>query len=283
MEEALINSTSLRCVLLSTTLLSIMNSLPPAPITSLTPELVERLRGQALDVLLYLVKTNSATTYFKESNVLPQFRAALNLTDGGNQIDALDYPVEELFEIYHNNVGLSVYEDYLPVISRFFEPTCNKSSVDNLMAPGLPIFIAHSSGTSGGAAKYFPKYRHPDHMSRAMAESVRLANPQSKNGTGKNCIMFSLAYRQVVTPLDEDGDVIKHIPVCLLTSGLGRIENNMPVERDAFAATLKIPNYSSPIAVSFISNYKSFLFMHALFALVEPKLETIDDIYYSGL
>ncbi|KAI5998364.1 hypothetical protein F5J12DRAFT_849937 [Pisolithus orientalis] len=71
-----------------------MNSLPPAPITSLTPELVERLRGQALDVLSYLVKTNSATTYFKESNVLPQFRAALNLTDGGNQIDAQDYPVE---------------------------------------------------------------------------------------------------------------------------------------------------------------------------------------------
>ncbi|KAI5998366.1 GH3 auxin-responsive promoter-domain-containing protein [Pisolithus orientalis] len=185
---------------------------------------------------------------------------------------------EELFEIYHNNVGLSVYEDYPPVISRFFEPTCNKSSVENLMAPGLPVFIAHSSGTSGGAAKYLPKYRHPDHMSRAMTETVRLANPQSKNGTGKNCIIFSLAYRQVVTPLDEDGDMAKHIPVFLLTSGLGRIENNMPVERDDFAATLKIPNYSSPIAVSFISNYKSFLFMHALFALVEPKLETINSM-----
>ncbi|KAI6141108.1 GH3 auxin-responsive promoter [Pisolithus tinctorius] len=256
-----------------------MNSLPPTPITSLTPELVERLRGQALDVLSYLVKTNSATTYFKESNVLPRFRAVLNLTDGGSQIDAPDYSAEELFEIYHNNVGLSVYEDYLPVISRFFEPTCNKSSVENLMAPGLPVFIAHSSGTSGGAAKYFPKYRHPDHMSRAMAETVRLANPQSKNGTGKNCIMFSLAYRQVVTPLNEDGEIAKHIPVCLLTSGLGRIENNMPVERDAFAATLKIPNYSSPIAVSFITNYKSFLFMHALFALVEPKLETINSVF----
>ncbi|KAI5985505.1 GH3 auxin-responsive promoter [Pisolithus albus] len=254
-----------------------MDNLPPAPITSLTPELVQRLREQALDVLSYLVKTNSTTTYFKESDVLPQFRAALRLSDG-DQLDALDYSASELFEIYHNNVGLSVYEDYLPVISRFFEQPCNKSSVENLMAPGLPLFIAHSSGTSGGAAKYFPKYRHPEHMSRAMAETARLANPQSNNA-GKNCITFSLAYRQVVTPLDEDGDIAKHIPVCLLTSGLGRIENRLPVEKDALSATLKVPNYSSPIAVSFISNYKSFLFMHALFALLEPKLETINTVF----
>ncbi|KAI6106200.1 GH3 auxin-responsive promoter [Pisolithus croceorrhizus] len=253
-----------------------MDNLPPAPITSLTPELVQRLREQALDVLSYLVKTNSTTTYFKESGVLPQFRAALRFSDG-NQLD-LDYSGKELFEIYHDNVGLSVYEDYLPVISRFFEQPCHESSVENLMAPGLPVFIAHSSGTSGGAAKYFPKYRHPEHMSRAMAETVRLANPQSNNA-GKNCITFSLAYRQVITPLDEDGDIVKHIPVCLLTSGLGRIENSMPVEEDAISATVKISNYSSPIAVSFISNYKSFLFMHALFALVEPKLETINTVF----
>ncbi|KAI6096841.1 GH3 auxin-responsive promoter [Pisolithus sp. B1] len=253
-----------------------MDSLPPAPITSLTPELVQRLREQALDVLSYLVKTNSTTTYFKESGVLPRFRAALPFSDG-SQLD-LDYSAKELFEIYHDNVGLSVYEDYLPVISRFFEQPCNKSSVENLMAPGLPVFIAHSSGTSGGAAKYFPKYRHPENMSRAMTETARLANPQSNNA-GKNCITFSLAYRQIVTPLDEDGDIVKHIPVCLLTSGLGRIENNMPVEEDAFSATLKISNYSSPIAVSFISNYKWFLFMHALFALVEPKLETINTVF----
>ncbi|KAI6042179.1 GH3 auxin-responsive promoter [Pisolithus marmoratus] len=254
-----------------------MDNLPPAPITSLTPELEERLRQQALDVLLYLVKTNSVTTYFKESSILPQFRAVLGLSHS-NQLGALGHSANELFEIFDSNVGLSVYEDYLPVISRFFEQPCNKASVENLMAPGLPVFIAHSSGTSGGKTKYFPKYRHPDHMSRAMAETARLANPQSRNA-GKNCITFSLAYRQIVTPLNEDGDVAKRIPVCLLTSGLGRIENDMPVERDAFAATLKIPNYSSPIAVSFISNYKSFLFMHALFALVEPKLETINTVF----
>ncbi|KAI6011140.1 GH3 auxin-responsive promoter [Pisolithus marmoratus] len=255
-----------------------MDTLPPVPITSLTPELAERLREQTLAVLSYLVKTNSATTYFKESVVLPQFRAALHFTDDHSQVDTLIYSAQELFEIYHNNVELSVYEDYLPIITRFFEDPCNKSSVENLMAPGLPVFIAHSSGTSGGAAKHFPKYRHPEHMSKAMTETVRVAIPQSKNA-GKNCIMFSLAYRQVVTPLDEDGDITKYIPVCLLTSGLGRVEYNMPVEKDDVSATMKIPTCSSPTAVSFISNYKSFLFMHALFALVEPKLEIINTVF----
>ncbi|KAI6141045.1 GH3 auxin-responsive promoter [Pisolithus tinctorius] len=253
-----------------------MESAPLEPFTSLTPELTERLREQTLNVLSYLVKTNSATTYFKESAVLPQFRAALHLTDG--QIDSLDFSAAELFEIYRNNVGLSIYEDYFPVISRLFERPCNKASVENLMAPGLPVFIAHSSGTSGGAAKYFPKYRHPEHMSRAMAETARLANPQSNNA-GKNCSLVSLTYRQVVTPLDGDGDIAKHIPVCLVSSGCYRIENNMPVENDAFSVTLKIPRYSSPIAVSLISNYKSVLFMHALFALAEPKLETISTMF----
>ncbi|KAI6140836.1 hypothetical protein BKA82DRAFT_4448546 [Pisolithus tinctorius] len=160
------------------------------------------------DVLLYLVKTNSATTYFKESAVLPQFWAALPLADG-NQIDNLDFSTTELFKVYHNNVGQSIYEDYLPVISHFFEHPCNRIAVENLMTPDLPSLLPT-----------------PRHMSKAMAERVRLANRQGKNGAGKNCIIFSLACRQVIA-LDEDGNIAKDIPVCLLTSGLGRIENNM--------------------------------------------------------
>ncbi|KIN95149.1 hypothetical protein M404DRAFT_34404 [Pisolithus tinctorius Marx 270] len=213
-----------------------MESTPLEPFTSLTPELTERLREQTLNVLSYLVKTNSATTYFKESAILPQFRAALHLTDG--QIEPLDFSATELFEIYRNNVGLSIYEDYFPVISRLFERQCNMSSVENLMAPGLP-----------------------------------------SNNAGKNCSLVSLTYRQVVTPLDGDGDIAKHIPVCLVSSGCYRIENSMPVENDAFSVTLKIPRYSSPIAISLIPNYKSGLFMHALFALAEPKLETISIMF----
>ncbi|KAI6151501.1 GH3 auxin-responsive promoter-domain-containing protein, partial [Pisolithus tinctorius] len=185
---------------------------------------------RALDVLSYLVKTNSATTYFKESDVLSRFRLA----------------AKELFEVYHNNVALSVYEDYLPFISRFFEQPCKKSSVENLMAPGLPCFIAHSSGTSGGATKHFPKYRHPDHMSMSTSEAMKMSNPTSKSGA--RTASYSC---------------------CLMTSGVIRVSNNMVCCTEQ--TFLAFPNCSSPLA--------SFLFMHALFALVEPKLETINTLF----
>lgn len=107
---------------------------------------------------------------------------------------------------------------------------------------------------------------------------MRMSNPTSKSG-GKNCVMYSLGYRQIVAPLNEDGDIDRQIPVCLMTSGVIRVSNNMVVERDAVYSALKVPNCSSPLAVSFIPSYKSFLFMHALFALVEPKLETINTLF----
>ncbi|KIK16197.1 hypothetical protein PISMIDRAFT_686591 [Pisolithus microcarpus 441] len=247
-----------------------MDSLPPAPITSLTPELAEQLRACALDVLSYLVKTNFATTYFRESDALARFRSALRPGDGGvdrllqqRDVDDVTCSVQEVFEVYHCNVGLSIYEDYLPFISQ----------------PHGSCFIAHSSGTSGGATKHFPKYRQPDHMSLSTSEAMRKSNPPTNNGGGKNCIMYSLGYRQVVAPLNEDGDVEGRILVCLMTSGVIRVSNGMVVERDAIHSTIKVPNCSSPLAVSFIQNYNSFLFMHALFALVEPKLETISTLF----
>ncbi|KIK16202.1 hypothetical protein PISMIDRAFT_686608, partial [Pisolithus microcarpus 441] len=55
-----------------------------------------------------------------------------------------------------------------------------------------------------------------------------------------------------------------------MASGVIRVNHDMVVERDAIYSTIKVPNCSSPLAVSFIQNDKSFLFMHALFALVVP-------------
>ncbi|KAI5997007.1 hypothetical protein EDD15DRAFT_2247442 [Pisolithus albus] len=56
-----------------------------------------------------------------------------------------------------------------------------------------PRFIAHSSGTLGGATKHFAEYRHPDHMSLSL-ETMRKSNPPTSNGGGRNCIMYSLGY-----------------------------------------------------------------------------------------
>ncbi|KAF8840790.1 hypothetical protein BDN67DRAFT_968105 [Paxillus ammoniavirescens] len=251
--------------------MSFLDEFPPEPIAALTPELVTSLRERTQAVLSYLVQTNSISAYFKESDILSEFRNALKLVEGGEN-------PETLFQTYHDNVSLSVYEHYLPFVSRFFEQPCRTSAVENLMAPGLPYFIAHSSGTSGGATKHFPKYRHPEHMSTSTSQTMQASNPTSKHG-GKNCIAYSLGYRQVVEPLNDNGDVDRRLPVCLMSTGTIRMYNDMAIERDNIYQTIRVPNNSSPLAVSFIPNYKSFLFMHALFALQEPQVELINTMF----
>ncbi|KAH7919002.1 hypothetical protein BV22DRAFT_1199727 [Leucogyrophana mollusca] len=255
--------------------MSSVNEFPPSPITTLTPELTDSLHKRTQAVLSYLVKTNSISTFFKDADILSDFRGALSANDG---LETILADPERLFSTYHENVGLSAYENYLPFVSRLFEKPCQTSSVENLMAPGLPYFIAHSSGTSGGATKHFPKYRHPEHMSTSTSQTMQASNPVSKRG-GKNCIAFSLGYRQVVTPINEEGDVGRQIPVCLMSSGTIRMYSEMTVERDPIYKTIRIPNNSSPLACSFIPNYKSFLFMHALFALQEPQVELINTMF----
>ncbi|KAH7885483.1 GH3 auxin-responsive promoter [Phlebopus sp. FC_14] len=258
--------------------MSSLDEYPPTPITTLTPELIAALRERTQTVLSYLAQTNSISTYFKESEILSSFRDALHSTDDGDQLASTLSNPEKLFQTYHDNVALSVYEHYLPFVSRFFEQSCKTSSVENLMAPGLPYFIAHSSGTSGGATKHFPKYRHPEHMSTSTSQTMQASNPVSKHG-GKNCIVYSLGYRQVISALNEDGEVDRRMPVCLMSTGTIRMYNNMPVEKDPSYQTIRIRNSSSPLGVSFIPNYKSFLFMHALFALQEPRVELINTMF----
>ncbi|KAI6141471.1 hypothetical protein BKA82DRAFT_962577 [Pisolithus tinctorius] len=152
-----------------------------------------------------------------------------HLTNGSNGLlQAVDqtHSAKELFKVYHNNMALSVYKDYLPFISHFFEQPCKKSLVENLMAPRLPCFIAHSSGTSGGAMKHFPKYCHLNHMSMSTSEVMKMSNPMSKS-RGQNCIMYSLGSQQVMALLDEDGNMDGQIPVCLMTSDIIQVSNNM--------------------------------------------------------
>ena len=189
---------------------------PPQPIMALTPSLVASLRERTQTVLSYLVQTNSISTFFKESDILTGFRGAVELNDGSNTA----------FETFHDNVPLSVYGDYLPFVSRLFEKPCRVSSIDNLMSSGLPELIAHSAGTSSGATKHFPKYRHPDHMSTSTSETMRASSAVSKPG-GKSCIVYSLRCLQVVEGMDDDGNVNLKMPVCLMSTVAVRMSQKM--------------------------------------------------------
>ena len=225
--------------------MSSTNEFPPEPISALTPSLVTSLHERTQTVLSYLVETNSISTFFKGAEILSDFRDAIKLNDSG-----------VTFETFHDNVPLSVYEHYLPIVSRLFEKPCKMSSIENLMSPGFPEFIAHSAGTSSGATKHFPKYRHPEHMSTGMSETMKA----SSHGTasqpgGKSCTVYSLRYRQVVEGVEDNGDVKLKMPVCLISTGTVRMFHNMVglwcrpslvtlnysqhVDRDAFYHTLK--------------------------------------------
>ncbi|KAF8548802.1 hypothetical protein OG21DRAFT_1489072 [Imleria badia] len=240
----------------------------PEPLSVLTPSLVTSLRERTQTVLSYLVKTNSISTFFKESDILSDFRGTIEPNDES----------DTAFETFHDNVPLSVYNDYFPFVSRVFEKPCKMSSIKDLMSPGFPEFIAHSSGTCSGATKHFLKYRHPEHMSTGAAETMKASSTATESG-GKSCIVYSLRYLKVVEAVDDDGDLKLKMPVCLMSTGTARMFHEMHVDRDPIYHTCKLPDQSSPMGVSFIANYKAFLFMHALFALHEPKVELINTMF----
>lgn len=193
--------------------MSSTNEFPAEPILALSPSLVTSLRERTQAVLSYLVKTNSTSTFFKEAEILSRFR------------DANDGSITA-FETFHDNVPLTAYEHYLPFVSRLFEKPCRMSSIENLMSPGFPEFIAHSSGTSSGVTKHFLKYRHPEHMSTGTSQTMESSSAATEAG-GKSCILYSLRYRQVVEAVDDDGDVKLKMPVCLMSTGTVRMFNNM--------------------------------------------------------
>ncbi|KAG9316002.1 GH3 auxin-responsive promoter [Chiua virens] len=224
--------------------MSSIHEFPPARIAVLTPSLATSLRERANTVLSYIVRTNSLSRFFDESEILSDFRGAIKLN---GQTDIL--------QTFHDSVHLSVYENYRPFVSRLFEEPCKLSSIENLMSPGFPGFIAHSAGTSSGSS-----------------------NPVSESG-GKNCIVYSLGYRQVVEGVNEEGDVNLKMPVCLMSTGTIRMHTDMHVDKDPFLQGIRVPDHSSPLAASFISNYKSFLFIHVLFSLYEPQVELINTMF----
>lgn len=192
------------------------NKFPPEPISALTPLLVTSLCERTQAVLSHLVKTNTISTYFNESKILSKFRDAIKL----------NHDSDVSFQTFHDSVPLSVYEHYSPFISRLLEKPCRVSSIKNLMSAGLPECIALSSGTCSGATKYFPKYRHPEYISTSTSQIMEASNPATKYG-GKNCIVYSLAYRQVVEGVNDGGDVELKMAVCVMSTVAVRMFYNM--------------------------------------------------------
>ncbi|KAI6121227.1 GH3 auxin-responsive promoter [Pisolithus sp. B1] len=245
----------------------------PEPIKVLSPELFDRVKERTEGTLLDLIKRNKDTRYVSESPVFGGFRSSLEhlRKDKGDEVRD-----DMLLESYRSAIPLTTYDSYEPFVKKFLERNCQEDDVRDMFSPGLPYFVAVSSSTTSTKPKYFAKYKHPPGSSYETVD--RSANPVSDTG-GKNCIVYSLNYRQLVSVLNGDGDAVKKLPVTLMSSGSIRMQNGIDVEKDTCALQYTAPRATSPIAVSFISKYRSFLLMHALFALADTKVETINTLF----
>ncbi|KAH7908476.1 GH3 auxin-responsive promoter [Hygrophoropsis aurantiaca] len=224
------------------------------PIATLTPKLQTQLKEHTEGLLNNIINTNLQTRFVQEFDGLRKFRDATELLK--------DRSAHEVWECYRDNVPLTSYDHYEPFISRFLADPCREEDVKDLLSPGLPFYIAKSSGTSGKAAKLFPKYHH--HL-------IGGAAPGRNIFAAKTCHILSLTYLRAIDVLRNEGKATKVI-VTSSSSGRVRMHYDLGVEKDPETIKMTLPNTTSPIAVSHIRNYRSYLLMHALFALAEEKL-----------
>ena len=187
---------------------------PPTPLRELTPELRESVKSRAEQNLAALVKKLSVSVFYHESAPLKSLRESLGTRGIGTPLDVDE---RNILQYFYSSVPFTGYDDYYPYVSRLFkkEPQpCHVMDISNLLAPGLPSFVAHSSGTSGAGAKYFFKY--PNAMYKPV--SWESAEAGARLGNIKICNFTCLSLRELVR-VSGDGNEVVHIPVSLVSAG----------------------------------------------------------------
>ncbi|KAF8888321.1 GH3 auxin-responsive promoter [Infundibulicybe gibba] len=230
---------------------------------TLSAQQVDQRKKQTHGVLNYIINANSITKYFLDAPLLSKFRA-----ERGRDGD---------WNAFTQSVPLSTYDDYQPYISRFMDDPCRQASVENLLAPGLPTFIATSSGTSGGAAKYYPKYTHPEHASQATLASMVTLNADAERGAA--CVVFSLRHTHTMDVFNDAQGVVKKIPFSLASAGTIRSYNGWAIENDDELVKMRPPGHVTPLAAAYIRPYDTSLLAHALFALAERELAYFNTLF----
>ncbi|KAI6115647.1 GH3 auxin-responsive promoter [Pisolithus croceorrhizus] len=230
------------------------------PLSTLSPELKAALQERTEHRLRDIVGANITTYYGISVPSLSPFRQIITGKD------VKEDPT--IIIDFRRAVPLSDYGSYSPFIAKFFGHPRKQSELENLLAPGLPNFIAKSSSTTGNKPNLFPKYprRWPTTPS-SFAKRLHLTN------SGTAVYLYSVAYQDLLEVMGEDGEVMKKILVCIGSSGAMRNAENWPVEMDSTRMGTIMPGHVSPWATGFIIHQRSFLLIHALFALLEPTVE----------
>ena len=116
-----------------------------SPLVSLPPQLSASLKEETDSRLQKIIRANITSRYACSSSHLADFRLAIADKDLKE-----DYTLSD----FRRLVPLTDYDAYRPWLDKFMERPCKLSEVENLLAPGLPSYIAVSSSTFGSTPKH---------------------------------------------------------------------------------------------------------------------------------
>lgn len=203
--------------------MSIYSTPPPMPLPFLTSELKESLQSRWISLLDQIITKNTESIYFKNAPLLAEFRLARSSGSTGSEHNKRSDNDNntDTFLLHDSLVPFSTYKDYYPYVSRLL--TDQSQCPPNLLSPGLPIFIAHTSGTTG-AHKNFPKYPHPVYTPRDTTAKL-------------TCKLTSFRYYGTVSV--QDGNDTKEIPICPFSIGLQRTKASMSLKDDEMIKSRK--------------------------------------------
>ena len=256
---------------------------PPDFLPSNPQSLSDQLRRRTEQLRSKIIKTNYNTQFVRTAPELSDFRDAT-----AGRVDDMDD--DSLSETFRKTVRFTTYDSYASLIARFSERPCKASAVVDMLAPGLPDCLFHSSSTSGGLKKVFPKYNILSQLRSPNAASYTIQDPLRRRTTA--FIWYLGCVRMTV--LDEDdcpaatvyqtsGSAMKqradfHLDPEEDGERMGTFRMTQITHfRDCAMLTCHPPvlDHAAPYAAGFIRKWVSFLLIHALFALGSRSLETV--------
>ncbi|KAI9461091.1 GH3 auxin-responsive promoter [Boletus coccyginus] len=241
---------------------------PPDLLLSNPPSLLEQLRWQTEELLSNIVRANCNTEFAHTAPELCTFRLAT-----AGLVDGMDDNI--LSQSFRETVQFTTYDSYAPLLARFFEKPCKASAIVNLFAPGLPDFLAWSSSTFGGLPKTLPKYNWLSKIRSPDGGSWAISDPLWRR---TKAYLIYLEYNQMDV---EDEDNTATIYLTLVSAAVERMELCLDPKRDGEKMGAFILDHAAPYAAGFIGKQRSFLLIHALFAIGSRSLETMRMVFIS--
>ena len=162
--------------------------------------------------LCKIITKLSGTVFYSDSPVLSSLRSVLGDAGPGRLLFIAEEDEPHAIQQFHASVPFTIYDDYLPYVSKVAKSSPVRfSDVRDLLTPGLPAFVAHSSGTSGVGQKYFLKY-----------PNRRYIGPRWDQPAVHKIMMSGInaaRLNSVTGVVDSDGGLVMEFPITTISSG----------------------------------------------------------------